>query len=135
MSEVNAFTEKLTTDPDVKGVLGRSVLKMLHWNKIHSKGTRISFCKEIYLTASVVVFSRKNFYLLDAMNEKIEQLVQFGFITFWYRENFNTDFSKAKLSKSPKVLTLRHLMGCFYILLVGCSASFLIFVIEMWKHE
>lgn len=69
------------------------------------------------------------------MNEKIEQLVQFGFITFWYRENFNTDFSKAKHFKYPKVLTLPHLLGCFYILIVGCAASILIFVIELWKHE
>jgi hypothetical protein len=88
------------------------------------------------MTITIVIYTRKNFYLLKAMNQKIETLNAAGLIAYWDSLSFMQDFSSHK-ANPPKTLTFDHLSGCFEIWAVGCLVSLLSFISEWmfirWK--
>lgn len=87
------------------------------------------------MTISVVIYVKKDFYLLDALNEKIELLKAAGLIEFWNSQDIDEHFLKTKDSNHPKVLTLKRLLGCFHILAFGHGFSFIIFLIEIISNR
>jgi len=93
--------------------------------------TNFQICREPFMTVPIVIYAKKNFYLIQAMNDKIESLKGAGLIEYWYSQQFLEEMSKEE--KSPEVLTLAHLSGCFQILAGGCVFSFVAFVAE-WMH-
>jgi hypothetical protein len=78
-----------------------------------------------------VIYTKKNFFLLDAMNEKIEQLKAAGLIEFWLFQEIDKNIINVKEAVQPKVLSLQHLSGCFQILLFGLVFSAVVFMIEL----
>lgn len=78
-----------------------------------------------------MIYSKKNFYLLDALDEKIDILKAAGLIEFWHFQDVDKRFLNVKEPKDPKVLTTKHLMGCFHILFFGCVASFMVLLFEL----
>lgn len=87
------------------------------------------------LTVPVVIYTRKNFYLIDALNDLIESIKAAGLFDFWTFEEVDNDFLKQKDTSVPKVLTTFHLIGCFHVLLTGCLVSLLIFLCELLVHK
>jgi hypothetical protein len=87
------------------------------------------------MTVPIVTYARKHFYLIQAINERIESLKGSGLIEYWYSLQFLKVFTKEQ--KSPEILTLHHLSGSFEIWAGGCAVSFVIFAIERvfynWK--
>jgi hypothetical protein len=75
-----------------------------------------------------VIYAKKDFYLLDRINEKIYNLKTSGLINYW--EIQSTRRKTLKKTKHPKVLTLSRLIGSFYVLLFGWLMSFIVFVVE-----
>jgi hypothetical protein len=92
--------------------------------------SQFQICREPFMLVSIVIYTKRNFYLLQAINEKIENLKATGLIDYWYSLSFSKEFSNEK-SNTPKVLTFGHLSGCFYIWICGCFVSFLTFVLEL----
>lgn len=78
----------------------------------------------------IVIYTRKNFYLLKAINEKIEIFKAAGLIDYWYSLSFAKDFSKRE-AHPPKILTLRHLSGSFQVLAGGCLVSLMVLMCEL----
>lgn len=74
---------------------------------------------------------RKDFYLLDELNDIIVILKAAGLIDFWYLQNIDMMNNNLKESASPKILTLRKLLGCFGILFFGCIIGFTVFFGEL----
>jgi hypothetical protein len=88
-------------------------------------------CKEEIMMVPVVIYTQKDFYLNDALNEKVEDYKSAGLIDFWHFQFIDKKFIEIKETKAPKVLTLEQLVGSFYILLIGCFVSFTVFMLEM----
>ena len=78
----------------------------------------------------IVIYTRKNFYLLKAMNEKIEIFKAAGLIEYWYSLSFTKDFSKRE-AHPPKILTLKHLSGSFQVWAGGCLVSLMVLICEL----
>lgn len=93
---------------------------------------RSSVCKESMFTTPIVIYSVKNFQLLDAFNENLEVFHTAGLIPFWRSQYLDDKLLNVKKAKHPKVLTLQHLIGCFYILFFGLFISLICFLFEMF---
>lgn len=120
--------KKVRTDASFEGVIIQPLLKILYKNKALDKSSRYIICKEIFKMIPLVIYSSKNFFLLDAINQKIEVLKASGLIEFWHFQD--VDRRNLKTSEGPKVLTFNHLLGIFEILSYGYAFSFSVFMLE-----
>jgi hypothetical protein len=128
IDEVSVHVKKIADDPTYKAAYGSSLSVALYHN---GKTLNFKICKEVFLTIPMVMYTAKDFYLLDAMNEKIENLKSAGLVNFWLSQDIDEKISKVKAVIYPKVLTFVHLKGTFYILFIGFSVSFFAFVLEL----
>ena len=103
---------------------------ILYSNQQKSMHKRHNICKETVMSIPVVILTQKNFYLLDAFNQKLDILKASGLIDFWYQEDVKKKL-KLDVAKSPQVLSLTELFACFQILLFGMISSFLVFLAEL----
>lgn len=79
----------------------------------------------------IVIYTQKDFFLLDALNEKLGTLKASGLINFWHKQQVPEDISSSNEFKLPKVLNLHHLMGSFQILIFGLVSSIFAFISEL----
>lgn len=99
-----------------------------YFNENRTIDELLKFSKDTFMMIPVVIYTKKNFYLLDALNVKLELFSSAGFFGFWQYKNLK---SSTRLDdKSPKVLSLENLLGSFQILSFGLFLSFLVFMIE-----
>lgn len=128
--EFAEIAEKVRRDPTFKGVVGRSLSRIHYLNKIESNHEPFNVAKEVFVTFSVVVFTRKNFFLIRALNEKIETMKAAGLVEFWYYQHVDKRPLQAKDTKQPRALTTQNMIGCFHILIFGWILSLTAFVVE-----
>lgn len=83
------------------------------------------------MTIPVVIFARKNFYLVDAISDKILNFQAAGLIEYWHAQSVDKRFLNTQVSKSPEKLTVNHLFGSFILLLGGLSIGFVILLMEV----
>lgn len=72
--------------------------------------------------------------LIDVLNLHIRALKEGGILKHW-RELFMGTSVESKLPSDVKVLTLRDLQGCFYMLLVGNILAFFVFLLELLSNN
>ena len=90
----------------------------------------LKICKEVIVTIPVVIYTRKDFYLLEELNERIGIIKNSGLIDFWnFQETYQVNDKTSAVEN--KKLTMDDLIGCFQILIFGLIASFASFVIEI----
>lgn len=124
--------QKIRSDSTLKATFGQSHLLTVFYNQVSTRDLRYTYCRETFMTVPSVMYTRKNFYLYDSLNEKIEILRAAGLIDFWQFQYIDKRFIGVKESIHPRVMTMYQLLGCFGILCIGCGISFLIFVSEVW---
>jgi hypothetical protein len=90
-------------------------------------------CKEVSTSVSVVIYTSKNFFLLNAINEKIEDLKASGLIDYWEILSWRRKNDALETTKTPKVLSLKRLIGCIQLFLCGCFLGFVVFIFEILK--
>lgn len=100
-----------------------------------SKADQRSICRETVMTIPLVIYTKKDFYLLDALNEKIEFLKASGLIRFWQYQDVDKALLMGTESRAPKVITINELLGGFKILLAGACLSLISFVIEVCIYK
>lgn len=130
-TEREFYLKKIRNDPTFKGAMGRPLMKVLYTNQISPRAAWDKICQQIFMTVSVVILTKKDFYLLDAVNDKIELFKAAGLIDHFHWRDVDKGLLSEKLQSYPKALALHHLMGCFHILWFGCLISFIIFVVEL----
>jgi hypothetical protein len=118
-------------DPSFKGAFFRSLTGVLYENQKNFNGTRYLICKEKFLTIPVVIYVRKGFYLLHALNEHISRLEAGGLISYWHSQIIDERYLKIVESQEPSVIELHHLSGGFLLLLIGCLIATLAFICEI----
>lgn len=121
-------------DPSYKATFLRSLTAILYINEYEQlrKNKNIYIiCKEYFMSVPVVIFARKNFYLLDAINKKISVIQAAGLIEYWHSRGADNRFLKAETPPVSKTLTWQHLSGSFILLTGGYFVAFAAFVIEI----
>lgn len=126
LNQTSYYLKKIQTDESVKAAFGQSLTDTMYSNHVNPKDSINNVCRDTLSTIPVVIYTKKNFFLLDALNEKIMILKASGLIKYWrYPESLAINELKG-----PKVLMLSQLLGCFYILLIGVFISFVAFIGE-----
>jgi hypothetical protein len=90
--------------------------------------SNLLICKEVFVSVPFAMYTRKNFYLLDSINDKIDMLKTSGIINYWYYEPLK---KKIFTNNSPKVLSLQSFIGSFQLFVFGHFLSAFIFVGEI----
>lgn len=91
-------------------------------------------CPEKLLTANVVLYYAKNFYLKDSIDYYIGKIVSSGFIEYWIGIYDYTKYWKNSKHK-PRIIKIEHVKGSFYLLAFGCIFAFVLFLAEIYVHK
>jgi hypothetical protein len=120
-------------NPKFKGAFLRSLNAILYLNgENFRKGEKMfQICKERYKSYPVVLFARKNFFLMDAINEKILLLQAAGLIDYWNSNSFDKRIFMNQKHPSRQSLTLTHLSGCFILYSIGIASTLIVFIFEL----
>lgn len=122
---------KIRTSPGFDGVYVRTLTRFLYYEQISPQPLPNIYCKEPFLTLPMVMVTKKDFYLLEKINEKLDALKTAGLIDYWsLKQNQTLDDSS-----EPTVLTLIDVLPGFIILLIGYGFSFCAFVFENLRHS
>lgn len=121
----------IQSDSNIKAAFGQPLSITLYFNQILPKNLRYKVCKDVFMTMHTVAYTKRDFYLLDAINEKIGIFTAAGLFGFWRSQTVDDRFLYMKATVYPSVLTIHQLMGCFQILLIGCAMGLVAFVIEV----
>lgn len=88
--------------------------------------------KEIEFVVWVKYFAKKGFPLINRMNNLILLLQSNGLVAKWERDIVVIQNKGVEITKH-QTLTLSHLQGAFYLLVIGFTSSIVIFLIEICK--
>lgn len=126
----NALLRKIRSDPNYKSAKLEPLTKIIYLNYVaaNMKEPRYQVSKEVFVMVPIVIYTQKDFFLLNAINEKLEMFLSAGLIDHWsFENNFHREADNIEI---PNVLTLEHLSGAFYILALGCVLGLFVFVFE-----
>lgn len=79
------------------------------------------------------MYTRKNFFLIEELNEKLEAFRTAGLIQKWYKDDLNQTALNEKESIAPRIISAHDVLGSFQILSFGLFASFIVFITEISK--
>lgn len=83
------------------------------------------------MTIPCVIYETKDFYLADAINEKIEAIKAAGLVQHWHMKRFDKRSVTSIKSNRPEVIKFHQLAGCFQVWTFGSFFGFLIFISEV----
>lgn len=129
------YLRKIQSNPDFRGAYIRSLTMSLYINQIQPRSLRFTICRETYVTMPVVIYTSKNFYLLDKFNEKIELFKSAGLIDHWNFQMIDKKFLTTSEINFPKTLVLSQLWGCFELLLFGYLLDFIALILEIIRFK
>lgn len=128
--EMQEYVE-LINKRSYNGAISYSIYDVWYLNQnINDPIHRFTTCKEILLSVPVVIFTKKDFFLLNVLNEKIERFQTSGLIEYWHKKCFNGELLRSKPSLIPQVITIYKLLGCFQIWLGGLIVAVFVFIVE-----
>jgi hypothetical protein len=117
----------LKTDVTFRGGYVHSLAMTLHRNQ-ETANDRLTICKEFYMSIPVVIYTVKDFFLLNEFNEVMSRMKAAGLIERW--QNIDKRFMKNEESNKPKILSLQKCLGCFYLLFIGWCCGAIAFLVE-----
>ncbi|KAG5674080.1 hypothetical protein PVAND_004067 [Polypedilum vanderplanki] len=129
----------LVYNPSFKGAFLRSLtgiqyLNQYNYNKNKTTAKMFMICKEYFMTIPVVIYTKKDFYLVNKINEKIQLMQAAGLIDYWHSQSIDRKYEKIAASAAqPIKLSFNHLLSCFTILICGLIISLIIFIAENCK--
>jgi hypothetical protein len=135
--KIDYYMNKVQTDSSFKATFSDSVTTISYKDQKKDKDVRHTICKDVLLTLPKVIYTIKDFYLLDEFNDKIELLKSAGLIDFWFFQLVDKQASTEKVKQHSKSLNLQHFEGCFGILFCGNFVGFiaLVFEVSMKKYR
>lgn len=131
--EVDKVIQKVYSDPSFKAAVGRTETRVFYMqeNLQNTKcRNRIKSSKNVVVAVPCVIYSKKDFYLLGELNNKLRRMIAAGLINFWYTRELHPKETDRKENISPKTMTLHNFKGGFYILAFGLIMSYTAFVSE-----
>ncbi|CRL05323.1 CLUMA_CG018285, isoform A [Clunio marinus] len=122
------------TNPDFKGALMSMKDYVKRRNKLkHRNGkTHLRSINDAIFQLNVVTYLNEESNLVHEMNEIILRLIDGGLIKEWAKRAFGEDIgSYPKDDTTEKALSIKHLMGSFYLLGSLLLLSTIIFIAEI----
>lgn len=129
--ELESNRKRIRNDPSFKGAYPETLLSILYSNKPKKKAARARFCADVFKLIPIVIYTQKGFYLLEAINDKIEAIQSTGLIKKWHLEHIDEKFLNTRDIKQPKAFNVDQLMGSIEILLCGYAVCLLVFFMEI----
>lgn len=115
-----------------KGNFIMSLNEMLGFNQNNIYNYTFKACREVFVTVSVVIYFRKHFFLIDAINDVIGKLESGGLIEQWHSNFLDERLLNADTShRGPKKLTVNQLLGCLELYCGGCLLATVCFAAEL----
>lgn len=125
-----------THDPTFDGTVALAKGMTIYQNQMNRNGVQNIILKERVMSIPSAIFTPKNFFLIPALNDKIQMLKSGGLIDHWHSMEIDKRFENiAAENKGPKALSVRHFIGCFQMLALSYFISFLAFINELilWR--
>ena len=114
-----------------KGAYLSALDDFLTLNQNHEYDFTFKVCNERIVGAPVVMYFRKNYFLVPAINKIIGRLISGGLITFYHQNHLKRNVKIEKdATGNQKALELSHMFGCFQILGCGCCIGLICFLAE-----
>lgn len=89
-------------------------------------------CKEPMVLLNLVLYYPKDFFMIKAIDDKLNLMISAGLIEHWIKSEINLRFWKTSSRKRErKQLNYSHLSGAFWIFFIGCSVSINVFILEL----
>lgn len=133
MKTLNELLDKPLTYEDSKVFLVSSISVVGSNEKNHKKFMH-KIAEGSLMSEQSVFYFPKNYFLLEAINEKLDIFISAGIVNHLINNFVHERFLKIpKVANSRKPLNFSHLKIAFYLLLLGCSISFICFMIERYK--
>ena len=129
------FTNNFLSDSSIQAVFGRSYDRIAYLKIIGEIEGQLTICKEPFMKIPIVMYTKKNFYLIPELNKNLELLKQSGLINFWRQTVFDKGTLKTSNQKAPKIIKLNHITGSLQILLIGFVSSLVVFIVELKFHR
>lgn len=94
------------------------------------------FCKERLMGIPIVIYFKKNYFLIPEINKVIRNLNSGGLIEKWHYNYIDKRYlKKADDLAGPKVITVGHLSGSFQVWACGCMLAIICFLAEIMYHR
>ena len=123
---------KKTLDSSFKGAISSPLFEIVYMNKLNFKSFAFKTLREPLNNNFAVFYFQKNFYLLNAVNEKIGILKAAGLVDYWISQDIDPSFLHIKQENlGPQKLNVEHLLGCFELLFLGIVLGIIAFSIEV----
>lgn len=109
-----------------------SMTDVIHSNMEHKHSFFHRVCKESIYTVNVVMYFPKNFYLVEALNQKLNLFLSNGIVKHLIEKYVDMRYWNVKrANKGPQQLKLQHLQGTFNLWMILCCLSMLVLVMEI----
>lgn len=109
--------------------------EILHLNKMNYRNYTFNVCNEIILTVPVVFYLKKNSYLKEIIDEKIDDFRSSGLIDHWISKYLDPKYLHVtKPYLGPTKLNFIELLGAFQLLAFGLICSVFAFGFESILH-
>lgn len=117
------------------GAMVSGLNEILMINQRKDYNFTFQFCRERFMGIAIVMYFRKNFFLIPKINGVVRNLVSAGLIDHWHYNYIERKISKPDQDAGPKVMTMIHLIGSFEVLAGGCAIGILCFLAELICHR
>jgi hypothetical protein len=125
-----------TLDPYSKSATVSSYDEVVFQNKQNHKNFTYNVCNEVIMTIPTVFYLRKNSYLTEVFNEKIDDLKSAGLIDYFISKYLDPKYLRVKrFEEGPRKLNLSELLVAFKLLAIGILSSLVGFVCEVVLHR
>lgn len=123
---------KRTLDSSFRGAVSSPLFEIVYMNKLNFKSFAFKTLRESLNNNFAVFYFQKNFYLLNAINEKIGILKAAGLVDYWISKDIDPSFLHIKQENlGPQKLNIEHLLGCFELLFLGITLGLIAFSLEI----
>lgn len=120
-----------TLDPTFKGAVDRSSDAILRFNKNNRRNQTLKVLETPLLVSPIVIYLRKNSYLTEALNEKLNLLNSNGIIGYWINNYLESKYLNVKEeAQGPQAMKISVLSGVYIALAIGLTMSCFAFLVE-----
>jgi hypothetical protein len=126
--QINSVYFQLRHNPKFRGTYFTSKFRALHRNNGNFKHSQLFICSEAFMLNPEVIYTQKDFYLLDKLSKNIENLKASGLIEWWHKQIFKQNIQSKR--SALRALDMQDFQGCVLIVSCGLSVSFVVYCVE-----
>jgi hypothetical protein len=112
-----------------------TMTEVIEANQRNRKFLAHKICREFVGTINIVMYFQKDFFLVEAINQKINCFISSGIMNHIIEKYIDSKFlGFEEPVKGPRQLTLTHLKGAFYVWMICCGVSVGVLICEIFSN-